>query len=89
MICKPCAAPTHLDDLHFRLESRRQLVQHLPDKTRVVQHLAHLHNPHDRRLDQDLSVLLDVLVGGLLFHLQFGLEREVDVDSELFAENKR
>lgn len=51
----------------------------------MIEHLAHLHDTHDRRLDEYLAVFLDVLVGGLLFHLQFGLEREVDVDSELFV----
>ena len=35
----------------------------------MLAHLAHLHDPNDGGLDQDLAVLLDVFVGGLLVHL--------------------
>lgn len=78
----------YLDDRHFWLETRRQLSQHLANQALVVQDLSHFHDAHDGRLNQQLPVFFDMLVGGLLLDLQLGLQRYVDVDAEFFAIQK-
>lgn len=54
----------------------------------MLQHLPHLHYSNDGRLDQKLPVLLDVLVSGFLFDLEFRLHRYIDVDTQFFTEGK-
>lgn len=51
----------------------------------MVQDLTHLHDTHDGRLYQQLSVFFDVLMRGFLFNLQFSFQWDVDVDAEFFA----
>lgn len=75
------------DDLNFRLEAGRELVEDFGDELSVVEDLAHLHDANDGGLDEHFAVLFDVLVGHFLFSLLLGLQREVDVDAEFFAEN--
>lgn len=84
------AIPPHnyLNNGNLRLEPRRQLVQHFANQLRVVQLLSHFHDAHNRRLDEQFSILLDVLVCRLLLYFQFRLQRYVDVDAQLFAVKK-
>lgn len=70
---------------HLGLEPRRQLVEDLRDKIGVIESFPHLHNAHDRRLDQQLAVLLDVLMHCLLLYLELSLQRLVNVDATLFV----
>lgn len=76
---------TYLYHLNLRLKSCGQLIQHFVHELRVVEHLSHLHDTHDRRLDEYLTIFLDVFMCRFLFHLQFRLQREVDVDAEFTA----
>jgi hypothetical protein len=60
-----------LDDLNFRLEASRELVENFGNELSVVQGLPHLHDTNDGRLDEHLAVFFDVLVCDFLFCLLF------------------
>ena len=70
------------------LKPRRQLIEDLRHQLLMLQNLPHFHDPHDSRLNQQLPVLLDVLVGGFLLHLQLGLHRNIDIHPEFFTTNE-
>lgn len=75
------------DDLNFRLEAGRELVEDFSHQLRVIQGFAHLHDANDGSLNEHLAVFFDVLVRHLLLSLLFRLQREVDVDAEFLAKN--
>lgn len=79
---------THLNHTDIWFKSVGQQIYDLDHELLVGQLLAHLHDPHDRRLDQNLPVLVDVLMRTLLLHLDLVPQRDVDVDLQFFAGNK-
>lgn len=76
-----------LDDLNFRLEACRELVEDFVDELRVIECFAHLHDANDGGFNQQLSVFFDVLVCNFLFSLLFRFQWEVDVDAKFLATN--
>ena len=71
--------------LNTNLPPGRQLVEDLGHELGVLQGLPRLHDPDDGRLDEELPVLLDVLVGQFHLLLLLNLHRNVDVYPELLV----
>lgn len=62
-----------LNNLNFRLETRRQLIEDFSNQLCVVKHFAHLHDSDNGSLNEHFAILLNVLMSHFLFSLEFGL----------------
>lgn len=73
------------DDLNFRLETCRELVEDFRDELRVMKSFSHFHDTDNGSLDEHFAVFFDVLVCHFLFGLLLRFQWEVDVDAKFFA----
>jgi hypothetical protein len=73
--------------MHSRFEPRRELIQNLCNQLLVFQNLTHFHDTNYGCLNQQFSVLLNILVGGFFLHSKLGFHRDVNVYTQLFAKN--
>ena len=71
--------------MNFGFEARRELTDYFGDKLRVFERFSHLHDTHNGRLDEHLSVFFDIFMRLFVLWRDGGVDGRVAVDSKLFA----
>lgn len=78
-----------LNDRNLRLKASRKLVENLSHKLCVVESFTHLHDSDDGRLDEHLTIFLDVLMSDFLLCFLLRLQREINIDAKLLAAKRK